>query len=253
MKIALLGAGNVATHLSKALIKKGHPVIQVWSNTRQNAVDLALAIGADSIASVLDLSLDAELVIIAVKDDAIEEVAKQIPATSKAIVVHTSGSTAMAVLRGRTHYGVLYPLQTFSKAVDVDFDDVPLFLEASDPNTEIKLNGLASQLSARVQLADSAQRLILHVAAVFACNFTNHFYSIGEHLLKQQNLDFNLLRPLIAETAEKALKYAPSSVQTGPAVRHDVQTMNKHLEALTRHPDLQELYRSVSQNIVKNC
>ncbi|MBK0384512.1 DUF2520 domain-containing protein [Pedobacter sp. SD-b] len=253
MKVAILGAGNVATHLAKALIKAGYPVKQVWSRHHQNAVDLALQIGANSIQEIADLSKQIDVVIIAVKDDAIESIAAKVPPSNQPrLVLHTSGSTNISVLeKHNQNCGVLYPLQTFSKHADLDFSNVPLLVEANHQQAEEQLMLLAKKLSKTVEKVNSENRMRIHVSAVFACNFTNHFYAIAEKLIAETNLDLDLIRPLILETAQKAMLNSPQIAQTGPARRNDELTINKHLDLLKNNPPLQNLYAIVSQDIVK--
>lgn len=246
----MLGSGNVASHLSKALIRSGNPVLQVWSKTHQNAIKLALEIGADSIVDLNEISNDVDLVIIAVADDAIAAVANLIQCKDW-LVVHTSGSTECAVLNQHPKYGVLYPLQTFSKDVELDFSQVPLCIEANNKETENSLLQLGSTLSTNVRVINSLSRLNLHVAAVFACNFTNYLFSLSQNLLEKNDLSFDIIRPLIFETVKKIESNLPADVQTGPAVRNDRKTMQKHLERLQNEPEWQDLYRLISQSIVK--
>ncbi len=251
MKIAMLGAGNVATHLSKALINAGNPVAQVWSRDHNHAIELALQIGANSIVDIADITEDVDLVIIAVKDDAMSVVSAQILPQNSRIVVHTSGSTDIDLLNAHPKSGVLYPLQTFSKEIDLDFNEVPLCVEGSDADTQNMLLNLANQLSNKTQIVSSAERIKLHISAVFACNFTNHLYAIAHDLMLESAVSFELLKPLIMETVNKINNHDPKSVQTGPAIRNDTSTMNKHLKILESKPDLHDLYRLISQSIVK--
>lgn len=156
----------------------------------------------------------------------------------------------MDALSGRAaHFGVLYPVQTFSKAVAVDFSSLPLAVEASDEATLTQLEALAASLSSRVFRCDSNQRLSLHVAAVFACNFVNHCYAVGDAILARHGLDFDLIRPLILETATKVMAHRPDAVQTGPAVRNDTDTMRRHLALLADCPGLAQLYGTLSERI----
>lgn len=252
MNVVLLGSGNVATHIGRALVEAGHRILQVFSPTKSHAESLANSLGTEGIDHLADVDIHADVYIIAVKDDAIEQVVVGLPPSLGGFVVHTAGSVDMAALAQHTaRYGVLYPVQTFSKAKAVDFSSIPIAIEASDELTYAQLQQLASSLSDRVFSCDSTQRLSLHVAAVFACNFTNHLYAIGANILNEHGLDFDLIRPLILETAEKAMTHQPKDVQTGPAVRGDVSTMEKHLDALKKHPDLQELYVRISDRIGK--
>jgi len=252
MKIAMLGSGNVATFLSKALIQAGHPVTQVWSKNPNNAIALALEIGSDSITNISSILADTDVVIIAVNDDGIENVASQIPKNPKQLILHTSGTTPLLVLENYTsNCGVLYPLQTFSKQDNVDFSVVPICIEGNNPNVLIQIKTLAGQLSNNVNEVNSQQRALLHISAVFACNFTNHLYHIAQKILEDAGLNFDLLRPLIQQTNDKVMLNKPSEMQTGPAKRNDVQTMLKHLAILQAQPNWQDLYQKLSQNIVK--
>jgi predicted short-subunit dehydrogenase-like oxidoreductase (DUF2520 family) len=252
VNIAILGSGNVAKHLSKAIINAGHPIKQVWSRSFQNAQNLALEIGSDAIANISEIHESINLIILAVTDDAIESVVKQISNSSNRIIAHTSGSTDMHVLQQYSnHIAVLYPLQTFSKSVVIDFKKVPLFIESNSNFAQEMISKLANQLSEKVQYANSETRMSLHISAVFACNFTNHLYAIAQQILTDKNLDFNFIRPLIIETANKIIDNLPSDVQTGPSSRNDELTIKKHIKMLQNHPQWQNIYQLISQDIVK--
>jgi Uncharacterized conserved protein len=254
MDIVVLGSGNVATHFGKALSDAGHRVVQVYSRTKANAKILASAVKADAIDKLAELDLDADVYLIAVKDDAIGQVVTQLPSSLEGAVVHTAGSVDMEIFAAHVkRYGVMYPVQTFSIAKPVDFSMVPIALEASDEATYTELVRLAGSVSKRCFFCDSRQRLALHIAAVFACNFTNHFYAIGADILGEYSLDFDLIRPLILETAQKIMAHQPREVQTGPAIRNDIGTMQKHLKLLEQsHQDLVSLYRQMSERIYSN-
>lgn len=252
MKIAMLGSGNVATHLSKAFIQAGHSVTQVWSRNPNKAFELALEIGADSITEISSISSETDIVIIAVNDDGIKSVVSQITINPNKLILHTSGTTPLSVLeKYSSNCGVLYPLQTFSKTVEVDFSIIPLCIEGSNPDALNQTKALATQLSKNVNEVNSQQRALLHISAVFACNFTNHFYYIAQQILESNGLNFDLLRSLIQETTDKVMLNKPSEVQTGPAKRNDEQTMQKHVVILQTLPNWQELYEKLSQDIVK--
>jgi len=254
MDIVLLGSGNVATHFGKALSNAGHRIVQVYSRTKAHAAVLADAVNARAIDHLADVDLTADVYFIAVADDAIGEVAARLSSALKGIVVHMAGSVDMAIFAPHAQtYGVIYPVQTFSRTKPVDFSAVPLALEASDEATYAQLVQLVTPLSTRIFPCDSRQRLALHIAAVFACNFTNHLYAMGADILREYALDFDLIRPLILETAQKVMIHLPEEVQTGPAIRNDVGTMQKHLELLKAgRPDLVELYRQLSERIYSN-
>lgn len=250
MNIVLLGSGNVATQLGRAFKLANQTIVQVWSPTFENAAELADSLAAEALANLDDLDHTADLYIISVKDDAIRDVAASLKIADK-LMVHTSGTTGLDILEGTsTKIGVLYPLQTFTKARAVDFRSVPIAIEGNSDEVVETIRAIADRISEKVTVLSSEQRRALHIAAVFACNFTNHLFTIASDILKEQNLDFNLLRPLIAETAEKIRLNEPSSVQTGPAVRNDKLTIDAHLKMLEEKPALREIYQKLSQDIV---
>jgi len=249
MKIVLLGSGNVATHLAKALKAKGENVAQVYSPNLVHAKLLADGIAAEAVSDLNAVKTDADLYIISVKDDAIGSIAEALKGVS-GLVVHTSGTTDIKVLSDQVKdSGVFYPLQTFSKSKDVDFDRIPLCIEATDATQLEILHQLASKLSGQVYVLNGEKRKVLHLAAVFACNFPNHLYALANRVLQQNDLDFEIIRPLIAETADKVMTNLPENVQTGPAVRADETTINKHLSMLKDMPALQEIYQILSNSI----
>ncbi len=252
MEIVLIGSGNVATHLGKALKGAGHQIKQVYSRELANARSLALPLDADPIAALEAVDLDADLYVICVTDRAIGEVIGQLPSTLKGIVVHTSGSTALDVFsQTEFAYGVLYPLQTFSKVKSVDFKQIPIAVEGQSAAIEGKLIEIAEGLTDRSFSCDSKQRLALHVSAVFACNFANFLYSVSETILQENKLSYDLIKPLIWETAQKAMVFSPKEVQTGPAVRADHLIMSKHHDFLKENAELAALYEEMSRLIMK--
>jgi len=250
MRITILGSGNVATHMAAALKNAGHQIVEVFSPSLQNAALLAYHVRAEAVDDLEQLK-STDLFLIAVKDDAIEETAARL-AKYQTPVVHTSGATSLAVLEKYiSGAGVFYPLQTFSKIREVDFKTVPLCIEANSAELKQMLMELASTISNQVYEVNSNQRRTLHLAAVFACNFPNYLYHIAQGLLGDAKLDFNLLRPLIMETAAKVQDNLPNEVQTGPAVRGDEQTMREHLKLLEPDQYLQQVYRLLSEGIGK--
>ncbi|MDY3135648.1 MAG: DUF2520 domain-containing protein, partial [Sodaliphilus sp.] len=194
MRVVIIGSGNLATHLSLALKGAGVEVAQVYDRTLAHALTLADRLDCEAICTVSDMVVDADAYIIAVKDDAIATVAKQIASVAQnGVVLHTAGSVPMTVLDGAArHYGVFYPMQTFSKTREVDFRSVPCFIEASDGEAMAVIKAMAQQVCDTVQEADSHKRERLHLAAVFANNFTNHCYRLAEQILEAENLDFKL-------------------------------------------------------------
>lgn len=250
MKIVCLGAGNVATHMANAFKENGAEIAQVWSRDLINAQALAIDVGAEAISDLKEVDAYADLYLIAVKDDAIAKVAKGLK-NINGLVVHTSGATGMDVLQDHKDYGVFYPLQTFSKSQPIDFIHVPLCLEANTEENMTSLQMIAMKLSPLIYEVDTRKREILHVAGVFACNFVNHLYELSNQILKKNDLDFEMLRPLIMETASKVQDALPEDVQTGPAIRNDKKTILKHEELLKKTPHLQEIYKNLSNSIKK--
>ena len=245
----MIGAGNVATHLAKALAGK-HEIVQVFSRSMANAETLARATGCPCATNVPSrITADADFYIISVKDDAIASVIEQAPA-SNALWVHTSGSVPMSVFQGhRSRYGVLYPMQSFSKQVEVDFASVPLFVEGCDDATAAQVTALAQSLSRSVFPADSDTRRRLHIAAVFACNFANHMWALADDVLRDAGLPFSVMLPLIRSTVDKLAALSPAESQTGPARRLDYAVIQKHLAMLTG--DCHSVYDSITQSIIK--
>lgn len=258
MKISFIGAGRVANHLAKALYLQ-HQIVQVMSPTLAHAEHLAEVVNAEAIDQLTALNSHIDLLIIAISDQAIANCAVTLSETfvealSDVLVVHTSGSTAMQVLSQRfDRAGVLYPLQSFSLEREVDWSSTPLLIEAQQASDVAILQSLAQSLSSRVYCYDSTQRLSLHLAAVFACNFTNYCYDAAAQLLDGAQVDFQLLYPLILETAAKATQHPPQQMQTGPAVRNDQNILNMHQQLLAQaqRPDLANIYQLMSEAIVQ--
>ena len=251
MKVVIIGSGNVATHLAKALLKADVEIAQIWSNTYKNAVELADLVGAKAIKQLSDINQTADFCLIAVKDDSILSVVAQLKGF-KGTIAHTSGAVNLNIFeRLVENYGVFYPLQTFSKSKEVIFSNIPICVEGNHLIALTNLMLLANKLSQNVKEIDSEKRKILHLSAVFACNFTNHLYALAQEILASQQLDFELLRPLISETANKVQLALPLQVQTGPAIRNDQETLKKHEELLSKQPDLLNIYKTLSDSIKK--
>jgi predicted short-subunit dehydrogenase-like oxidoreductase (DUF2520 family) len=253
-RIACIGSGNVASSLLPALYSAGYKIAQVCSRNHQTAQQLAKMVGATCTTKLAELDRSADFYIIAVPDDSIESVLDN-TTFGNGIVVHMSGSTPMSVFEGRgiAHYGVLYPLQTFTRQRGVNFARVPLYAEASDKHDLAELMFLAHKLSVDVFEIASEKRMLLHIAATFACNFSNHLLSVASRLLRDNNLSFNSLKPLIRETFERAIQIEePSVVQTGPAVRGDSKIVSRHIEALSAYPLIQQIYSLISESINSN-
>lgn len=252
MKVVLIGSGNVATHLGIALKEAGHEILQVWSRNIQHGKALAVILQTTATDDLAKVDRDAGIYIIAVKDDFISEVAAGLTLKHQ-ILVHTSGTVSIDQLAAHAAYcGVFYPLQTFSKAKSIGFASVPVLVEGSTKEVEGVLLTLAASISNQACTMSSDERSVLHLAAVFACNFTNHLYMLSEKILQDRGIDFNLLKPLIAETAAKIQHYPPAEVQTGPAIRHDLLTLARHKEQLNNYPDLKDMYEILSDSIMRS-
>lgn len=249
LKIALVGAGSVATHLGLAVKHAGHKIECVVNRNSERGMILAEKLDARFVESFKALD-SPDLLIVAVSDDAIPAMALQLSGCAFP-VVHTSGTVSKDVLSiVGPDYGVFYPLQTFSIGRFVDFSKVPLCINASNPLFTKRLDSLAHSLSDSVyQIADQ-QRKILHLAGVFACNFSNYLYTVAADILKNNDIPFELLHPLIQETAIKIQTTAPLDAQTGPAKRGDVSTIQQHLLMLQNEPELLKLYKILTDDIM---
>ncbi len=249
-KIVLIGAGNVATQLGLSLKRSKHTILQVYSKHNTSAITLAKKLNCESTDLPKKINPDADIYIIAIKDDAIIQIVKQLKVKNK-IIVHTSGSSDMNVLETLSkNYGVFYPLQTFSKNTKVKFKNIPICIEASNKETLNVLQTLSKSISNNVQEINSKQRKAIHLAAVFACNFSNHLYSIADQILAENKLSFDLLKPLIRETAGKIKINSPTKIQTGPAIRGDKKIMDAQLKILSGKKDYQQLYKLFSKSII---
>lgn len=254
MRISFIGAGRVAHHLASAL-KQYNQIVQIYSRTWEKSQHLAEQVAAQACPSLTDLSSEIDLLILAVSDQSIAAIIAEVaPLLPEVLIVHTSGSTDLQILQQQhPRSGVFYPLQTFSLEREVDWKQTPLFIEAANENHQKQLLDLAQQLSKRVYAYSSQQRLSLHLAAVFACNFANYCYDMSKQIVDQTQVDFSLLYPLILETAAKATQNDPKMMQTGPAVRGDVNILQMHQSILVdlKRPDLAEVYTLMSQQIMQ--
>jgi len=247
--IVLIGAGNVATHFGIAIQKTGRQILQVYSRTESSAKQLAEKLNTDYTHDLEKINREADLYIISVSDSATGVMAVKLRLNDR-MIVHTSGSISMEILRKCSgSFGVLYPLQTFSKSREVDFSTVPICIEANTNENLKKLKELGEDISRKVVEIDSEHRKILHLAAVFACNFSNFMYRIADKLLSENNSEFELLRPLILETAMKVQEMSPKDAQTGPAIRNDERIIIDHFKMLKNYPELKSIYRILSEGI----
>lgn len=249
MKIAIIGTGNVATILGKLMLRSGHTITNVVGRNKDARERLALQLSSAPVESAEKINIETELHLIAVTDRAIKEVSETLP--KNALTVHTSGAIPKDALKsGSSNYGVIYPLQSLRKEMDT-LPIIPLFIDGSTDDVRSMLIGFAKTLSDIVQVANDEQRLKLHLAAVLCSNFTNHLYGLTEIFCRKENVDFSKLQPLIEETAFRLRSYSPMQTQTGPAVRGDILTMKKHLQMLEAFPAITNLYKILSESIIK--
>lgn len=249
MKIALVGSGNVATVLGRLITTNGHEVIQVISRELEHARILANELGS----SYTDLSgkanLDADIFIVAISDKALEHFFTESGMGNK-LVVHTAGSVSIDVLsKLSSHFGVLYPLQSLRKEMQL-IPPIPFLVDGNNEAVATYIEAFAATISSSVKRAGDDERLKLHAAAVVVSNFTNHLYAIAEDFCNKEKVDFNLLKPLILETANRIQFTSPSEVQTGPAARKDIITMDKHLRLFAAHPKLRTTYLRLTDSIM---
>ena len=253
MKIALVGAGRVASCMGPRLREAGHTVTGVYSRTLEHAEELAALVGAPAFDR-LDALPEADAYLTMLSDDALLQLALSIvKGREQALFLHTAGSVPMDIWKdaGATRYGVLYAMQTFSKGIQIDWAQVPVFIEGSSTGELETVRRLALDLSPNVSPLSSRGRKKLHVAAVFTCNFTNHMYAISEQLLAEEGIPFSVMLPLVRETARKVETISPAAAQTGPAVRGDRKVIKEHMELISEHPGYADIYRLLSIDINK--
>lgn len=254
MRISFIGSGRVASHLAQVFAQQ-HDIVQIMSPTLANAQKLAEKTNAQAIDTYDQIEENIDLCVIAVSDQVIAQCIEQLSnVLENTLVVHTSGSTHLNVLaQYYENVGVFYPLQSFSFESQIDWENTPLFIETVQAEQSKVLLELANSLSNRVYQYSSEQRLSLHLAAVFACNFTNYCYDMAKQIVDEKQADFNLLYPLILETAHKATRYDPQIVQTGPAMRGDqnILKMHQQLLATATRDDLAAVYHLLSKQIMQ--
>lgn len=240
----------MATHLARSLQKAGSKIYEVYSPKIEHANQFAEQFNCTLCTELNNIDKNTDILLLCIPDDLIAETSKKI-GKANAIIAHTSGNTSINSLINNNRYGVFYPLQTFSKQREIDMKSVPICLESSDDDVMKKLESLASSISDSIYQINSRQRKFLHLSAVFVNNFTNHMYHVAEEFLEDRELDFDLLKPLILETAAKVVDIDPVIAQTGPARRGDVNTIKKHLDLLEGNPEYKQLYQLISEQILK--
>jgi predicted short-subunit dehydrogenase-like oxidoreductase (DUF2520 family) len=251
--VTFIGSGNLAWHLAPALDNTDYGVREVYSRNPKHASELVSKLYEAEVKDSLDFTESkSRIFIIATSDDAIESVIHRILLPEDSILVHISGSQPLNILSGTAteNIGVFYPLQTFSKKKKIDFKEVPFFIESENKNTERVLMAMAKSISNKVRKITSAERTALHVAAVFASNFTNHMLTIARQVMKENKLDYEWLKPLIAETITKSLDIGPELAQTGPARRGDLEILDRQLDFLKEDEQITEIYKLISQHIL---
>jgi predicted short-subunit dehydrogenase-like oxidoreductase (DUF2520 family) len=253
MNVSFIGSGNLAWHLAPALDNTDFAVKEIYSRNLKNAAALVEKLYQATTKPTLDFSISpSRIFIIAVPDDAIADVVHEITLPENSFLFHTSGSQPLSTLAyaPTENIGVLYPLQTFSKGKKIDFREVPFFLESENSAAEKMLMTMAKSIARKIYKVTSEKRKALHVAAVFASNFTNHMLTLSKGIMTDNKLDFDLLKPLIAETINKSLTMEPDEAQTGPAKRGDLEILDNHLEFLSSDETVAEIYKVISQHIV---
>ena len=247
--ISFIGSGNVATQFAKAFHAEGISIVQILSKHIDLANDLAIQVSAKPISAINNLDLSVDLIIIAVNDDFIEEIANSL--NIKGIVIHTSGTTNIDVLKSCSNdIGVSWPIKSIKKEHSIDFANVSCCIESSNTKTKNKLIDLFNKISNKVVHLNSKQREYLHMSAVFTNNFSNYFYGVAEEITGENDIDFSILKGLITESTNRLDSFSPKEMQTGPAIRNDKKVIKKHLKLLENNPEHYNLYKFVSESII---
>jgi predicted short-subunit dehydrogenase-like oxidoreductase (DUF2520 family) len=248
MRVVIIGTGNVATVLGRKMLAAEHDIVQVCGRSALSAKELAVILNTDHTDRFDQVNRTADIYVIAVADTAIEEVAAALHLDKK-LVVHTAGSISKEVLKKcSSNYGILYPVQSLRKEMTM-LPEIPFMVDGNTAEDLTLISDFAKTFSGNVQIANDEQRLRLHVAAVIVSNFTNHLYALAEEYCKREQVDFTMLLPLIAAIANRLYEFSPRDVQTGPAIRGDEVTIQKHLELLQGHPALKKFYEMFSDSI----
>jgi predicted short-subunit dehydrogenase-like oxidoreductase (DUF2520 family) len=248
MKVVIIGTGNAATVLGRKFLAAEHEVLQVYGRHQLHAELLAETLSTTYTTDLTHLDKTADIYVIAVSDTSIASLAESLQLDKK-LVVHTAGSVSKDVLSPCSkNYGVLYPLQSLRREMTV-LPEIPFLVDGNTDDDRALIADFACTLSNQVQCAGDEQRLQLHVAAVIVSNFTNHLYTLARQYCMQEKVDFNMLLPLITAIADRLYQFAPGEVQTGPAIRRDEATIQKHLEVLQQHESLRELYKVFTKSI----
>ena len=254
MYISIIGAGNVAQHLAISLEQAGHRILEIQSRSMESALSLSSKLTGSKACTTLNFrESKAEIFFICIPDQHLPTLAQQLQFPADACVFHTSGTLALSALPPSCglHRAVFYPLQTFSKAKAIDFKKISIFIESESEHAIQLAKTIGNDLGSTTYLLSSSQRLQLHIAAVFACNFTNHMLHHAKKIMDQANLPYSTLFPLLQETIEKSQLFPPKTVQTGPAIRKDYSTIHKHLSELPYPSLTHQIYSLISQSIIE--
>ncbi|MEX0987331.1 MAG: Rossmann-like and DUF2520 domain-containing protein [Bacteroidales bacterium] len=249
--VSIIGTGNVGWHLAIALFKSGIEIRHIIARSSAKAGELARIVDASPVANFTDIIKHPDMYLVCVSDDAIPGVV-DIIGDSGAVIVHTSGSTGFEVFTHvKENYGVFYPLQTFTRGNEMNYQEIPFLVEGDSKKVVEMLKGLADTISGISREADSEMRKKIHIAAVFACNFSNHLAAVAETILKESGLEVDLLFPLMKETYRKIIHIGPLKAQTGPAARNDTNMIGSHLDALVDFPEELKMYKILTDNIIR--
>jgi len=250
MKISIIGAGNLGSHLVSGLLSGGAEIVQVYSRDIKKAADIARIAGSEAIDSFGNLNTGIDLALIAVHDDVIPMVATEVRKRLKhQMIAHTAGSVTSLVLHHEGNYGVFWPLQSFSIGRSVEWNHIPILITGNNSEATDTLRKTAQLLTDKVEVVTDMERMVFHLCAAIANNFSNHMFALANNIADEHSLNFDLLKPLILETAKKVMTLAPISAQTGPAIRGDEDTMAKHRQLLLQNPEIMRLYNTISQSI----
>jgi predicted short-subunit dehydrogenase-like oxidoreductase (DUF2520 family) len=248
--ISFAGAGRVASSLCRKIFETGFNVDLIVSVSEENGLSLAESCEA-SWSSILEFPLSTDIIIVAVPDHRLKSVLENLRCPPHTLVAHTAGSIGLDIFPEHlTKKGIFYPLQTFSRERKVDFTDLPLLLESSDIQSSALLEELAVSIGGKAYFLNTDQRIMLHLSAVFICNFTNHMLTEGKEVAKKAGVPFEIFYPLLQETISKAIDIGPEKSQTGPAVRNDQNTIKKHMELLSFSPELKKIYKEITMSII---
>jgi predicted short-subunit dehydrogenase-like oxidoreductase (DUF2520 family) len=251
MRVVIIGAGNVATVFGRLISAAGHTIIQVFSRSIETAQLLGKEWGCTFTDNLKSIDPTADIYIIALTDKALQNIQDSIFLGDK-LVVHTAGSVSKKVLSNiSSQYGVMYPLQSLRKDQSSDQSIIPLLIDANKESVLSIIEQFAFTLSSVVSIVGDDKRLCLHLAAVIVNNFTNHLYTLTAEYCKNEEVDFKMLQPIIEQTALRLRANLPADLQTGPAIRNDQSTLDKHIQALSNHPELKTIYLTFTESLLK--